>query len=160
MENRTHVSVIVVSADDPAMPGHQQTECNQAWVIHINSTDSWYEANRHWLRWWLFPYSTMIKMLLRTFPGELPYSLMADELAHHSREKMAGTMTTNSRIFSLIKKRLLQDIQKLQYFWCLINDKSALFLITVWHPIDHKPLSKPLMTQFVDKYMRHLSIMS
>ena len=43
---------------------------------------------------------------------------------------------------------------------CSFNDKSALVSKMAWRWLGDKPLSKPMMTKFIDAYMRHSASMS
>ena len=38
-----------------------------------------------------------------------------------------------------------------------INNKSALVQVMAWHRTVAKPLPEPMMTQFTDAYIRHVS---
>ena len=43
---------------------------------------------------------------------------------------------------------------------CSFNDTSALVSKMAWRRLGDKPLSKPMMTKFIDAYMRHSASMS
>ena len=42
----------------------------------------------------------------------------------------------------------------------LIDNKSALVQVIAWRRTGDKPLPEPMMTKFIDAYMRHLGEMS
>ena len=44
--------------------------------------------------------------------------------------------------------------------WCSFDDKSSLVLKMAWCQLGDKPLSKPMITKFIDAYMHHSASVS
>ena len=83
-------------------------------------------------------------------------------LTHRGRDKRVDfSQTTFSNAFSSMKM-----LKKLIQIWlrfvprCSFNDKSLFVSKMAWRRLGHKPLSKPMMTKFIDAYIRHSASMS
>ena len=77
---------------------------------------------------------------------------------HLPLDKMASiSQTISSDAFSLMKSFVFWlDRTSLKFAPNgPIDSNQALVWIMAWHRIDDKPLSEPVLTWFIDVYMRH-----
>ena len=75
-------------------------------------------------------------------------------LTHWGREKMAAI---SQKIFSNAFSWVKSFVFWLEFHWSLfpIDNKPALVQIMAWGRIGDKSLSEPILTWFIDAYMRH-----
>ena len=84
------------------------------------------------------------------------------ELTHLPLYKMAAILTEDifNGIFLKENVRILIQISLKYVPRSPIDNKPALVQVMAWRRLGDKPLAGPVMTQFIDAYMRHYGEMS